>query len=104
MNNEGSTKGSDKTFEAWTTCSMVEKSFVPLKDFLVYVYRTEDMVEIFMKLYSITINRVQCHAYGHLFRRERTELFYLRSYIILFCLRVVFGKAKGMIVIVLIRR
>jgi hypothetical protein len=30
---------------------------IPLVDFIVHMYRSEDMIAIFTKLYSMTINR-----------------------------------------------
>jgi hypothetical protein len=36
---------------------MEEKTTIPLVEFIVHMYRIEDIIVIFMKLYSTTINR-----------------------------------------------
>jgi hypothetical protein len=36
---------------------MEEKTTIPLVEFIVHMYRIEDIIVIFMKLYSTTINK-----------------------------------------------
>jgi hypothetical protein len=54
--------------------AMMEKTKMDLVVFVVHVYRTEDMVVIFTKLYSTTIKiEVKCHADGYIFQGRKTN-------------------------------
>lgn len=82
--------------------AMMEKIIMDLVVFVVRVYRTDDMVVIFTKLYSATIKiEVKCHADGYVFQGGNriappTKFVFVPLY-----LHVVFCKAKSTIVIII---
>lgn len=65
---------------------------IPLIDFVAQMYRLESIIIILTKLYCVTINRAQCHAYIHFLGPKRTNL--LRQVVSLLTFILLFVKAK----------
>jgi hypothetical protein len=72
-----------------------------LLDFIVYMYRFEDIIVIFMKLYLITINRVTISCIGDVFYGDELNRFAYET-VFPFYLRIAFCKADGIIVFFLL--